>query len=49
MYSQSNIQLQLIALLRDNKEFISVNITGSPFFSQRMCGLGLPLAEQDMV
>lgn len=28
---------------------MSLKITGSPFFSQRMCGLGLPLATQDIV
>lgn len=28
---------------------MSLNITISPFFSQRICGLGLPLATQDMV
>ena len=28
---------------------MGLNITGSPFFSQWMRGLGLPLASQDMV
>lgn len=34
---------------RTIKRFMSLNITGSPFFSQRMCGFGLPLATQDIV